>query len=84
MFFGGKAARFYLIVVFRNGFSYNLAELGILLGVLGDKVGKRTENIINHLNLTIAADTGADADGGHAYFLGNQCSRLALREVYLK
>ena len=59
-------------MIFGNRIADNIGQLGVLLGVPGNKVGKRAQNIIDDLHLTVAADAGANADGGHTHFFSNQ------------
>ncbi len=40
--------------------------------MFGNKVGKRAQDIINNLYLSVTVRSGADADGGNFYLLGDE------------
>ena len=43
-----------------------------MLGVFGDEVDERAQDVVDDLYLSVAADASPDADGGDAYFPCNQ------------
>ena len=68
----GKLESTDVVTVLGNGLGGGAADGRVSAGVPGRVVGAGGEDVVNHLDLAITKDTGADADGRDGDSLGNE------------
>ncbi len=69
---GRESPAFDLILLIGEGGLHSVGEVSVLFGMFGHKTGAQAKDIVDNLDLAIAAGAGADADGRDADPPGNE------------